>query len=124
MKQYPLRPPMTQKLAARRRASEISSTVTRRATNCTCIRQSFRHVVTSSNSPSNLVPCTQGAVRPRTPAQRLHVDFPSDVRGWPMVGFIDMIHHFTRENGETCFALGSQGMEALPASFSLVQACG
>src|SRR5262249_32487016 len=45
-------------------------------------------------------------------------------QGWPMVGFILMIDDFTHENGATCFALGSQGMEALPASFSLVQACG
>src|SRR3954462_5124877 len=63
-------------------------------------------------------------LRPRTPAQRLHVDFPSDNQGWPMVGFILMIDDFTPENGATCFALGSQGMEALPASFSLVQAYG
>ncbi|MDQ2710730.1 MAG: hypothetical protein M3Y72_21885 [Acidobacteriota bacterium] len=27
-------------------------------------------------------------LRPRTPAQRVHVDFPSDAQGWPMVGFI------------------------------------
>ena len=63
-------------------------------------------------------------VRPRTPAQRLHADFPSDVRGWPMVGFILMIDDFTPENGATCFALGSQGKEVLPASSSLVQVCG
>jgi Phytanoyl-CoA dioxygenase (PhyH) len=63
-------------------------------------------------------------LRPRTPAQRLHVDFPRDVRGWPMVGFILMIDDFTPENGATCFAPGSQGMYALPASCSLVQACG
>ena len=63
-------------------------------------------------------------LRARTPAQRLHVDFPRDVRGWPMAGFILMIDDFTSENGATCFALGSQGKEALPASTSLVQACG
>jgi hypothetical protein len=63
-------------------------------------------------------------LRPRTPAQRLHVDFPRDVRGWPMVGFILMIDDFTPENGATCFGPGSQGMDALPASCSLVQACG
>ncbi len=63
-------------------------------------------------------------VSPRTPAQRLHVDFPSDVRGWPMVGFILMIDDFTPENGATCFAPGSQGMEAPPASLSRVHACG
>ena len=63
-------------------------------------------------------------LRAQTPAQRLHVDFPSDGRGWPMVGFIFMIDAFTPENGATCFALGSHGMEALPASTRLAQACG
>ena len=41
-----------------------------------------------------------------------------------MVGFILMIDDFTPENGATCFAPGSQGMDALPPSCSLVQACG
>ncbi len=41
-----------------------------------------------------------------------------------MAGFILMIDDFTPENGATCFALGSQGKEALPASTRLVQACG
>jgi hypothetical protein len=63
-------------------------------------------------------------LRPRTPAQRLHVDFPSDVQGWPMVGFILMIDAFTPENGATCFIPGSQGMAAPPASSSLAPACG
>ena len=40
-----------------------------------------------------------------------------------MVGFILMIDDFTPENGATCFALGSQGMEALSVSPSLVRAC-
>jgi len=68
-------------------------------------------------------------LRPRTPAQRLHVDYPSvgspsDGQGWPMVGFILMIDEFTPENGATCFIPGSQGMEAPPTSYSLVRACG
>jgi len=63
-------------------------------------------------------------LRPRTPAQRLHVDFPSDAQGWPMVGFILMIDDFTPENGATCFIQGSQGMAAPPASSNLVPACG
>lgn len=62
--------------------------------------------------------------RRQTPAQRLHVDFPSDARGWPMVGFILMIDEFTPKNGATCFISGSQGMEAPPAAYSLVRACG
>ena len=63
-------------------------------------------------------------LRPRTPAQRLHVDFPGDAQGWPMAGFILMIDDFTPENGATCFIRGSQGMEAAPASSILAPACG
>ena len=63
-------------------------------------------------------------VRPRTPAQRLHVDFPSDAQGWPMVGFIFMIDDFAPENGATCFIPGSHGIEAPPASARLLPACG
>jgi hypothetical protein len=63
-------------------------------------------------------------LRPCTPAQRLHVDFPSDAQGWPMVGFIFMIDDFAPENGATCFLPGSQDMEAPPVSSSLTPACG
>jgi hypothetical protein len=63
-------------------------------------------------------------LRPRTSAQQLHVDFPSDVQGWPMVGFILMIDDFTTENGATCFMPGSQGIGTPPASSSLVPARG
>src|ERR1017187_6354966 len=64
-------------------------------------------------------------LRPRTPAQRLHVDFPSDEQGWPMVGFIFMIDEFRQNNGATCFAPGSQGAEILPAASNLLlPACG
>jgi Phytanoyl-CoA dioxygenase (PhyH) len=64
-------------------------------------------------------------LRPRTAAQRLHVDFPSDAEGWPMVGFIFAIDEFRPNNGATCFAPGSQGAETLPAASNLlVPACG
>jgi Phytanoyl-CoA dioxygenase (PhyH) len=63
-------------------------------------------------------------LRPRTSAQQLHVDFPSDVQGWPMVGFILMIDDFTAENGAICFIPGSQGIGTPPASSSLVPARG
>lgn len=63
-------------------------------------------------------------LRPRRPAQRLHVDFPGDAQGWPMVGFILMIDEFTLENGATCFIPGSQGMEAPPPALSPALACG
>jgi len=63
-------------------------------------------------------------LRPHMPAQQLHVDFASDAEGWPMVGFILMLDDFTPENGATCFLPGSQGRESLPASYSLIPACG
>jgi ectoine hydroxylase-related dioxygenase (phytanoyl-CoA dioxygenase family) len=63
-------------------------------------------------------------VRPYVPAQRLHVDFPSDAQGWPMVGFIFTIDDFTPENGATCFVRGSQGKRGLSVSSKLTPACG
>ena len=63
-------------------------------------------------------------LRSRTPAQRLHVDFPGDAQGWPMVGFILMVDDFAPGNGATCFMPCSQGMEAPPDSSRLVPACG
>ena len=63
-------------------------------------------------------------LRPRTPAQKLHLDFPRDAEGWPMVGFIFMIDEFRPNNGATCFAPGSQGVETAPDSSLLVPACG
>ena len=63
-------------------------------------------------------------LRPQTPAQRLHVDFPNDAQGWPMIGFILMVDEFTPQNGATCFLPGSQGLKAPPTAFGLVPACG
>lgn len=64
-------------------------------------------------------------LRPRMPPQRLHVDFPSDAQGWPMVGFIFMIDDFKPDNGATCFVPGSQSLVNLPATSDLlVPACG
>ena len=57
--------------------------------------------------------------------KRLHVDFPNDDDGWPMVGFIFMIDTFRPENGATCFLPGSQEMTTAPDSFDgVVPACG
>lgn len=47
------------------------------------------------------------AVRPRTHAQALHVDFRADAEGWPMVGFILMVDEFRPDNGATRFVPGS-----------------
>ena len=46
-------------------------------------------------------------VRPRSPAQALHVDFERDIDGWPMVGFIFMVDEFRSDNGATRFIPGS-----------------
>ena len=63
-------------------------------------------------------------LRPNTTAQQLHVDFPCDERGWPMVGFIYMIDEFRPDNGATCFVPGSQGMTAEPPRSQLIPASG
>jgi hypothetical protein len=62
-------------------------------------------------------------LRPRMPAQKLHVDFAADSEGWPMVGFIFMIDEFRPDNGATCFVPGSQGASTPPVR-DLVSACG
>jgi ectoine hydroxylase-related dioxygenase (phytanoyl-CoA dioxygenase family) len=53
------------------------------------------------------------AVRPRTPAQALHVDFERDAEGWPMVGFILMVDEFRGDNGATRIVPGSHGWAAV-----------
>ena len=64
-------------------------------------------------------------LNPHKPPQKLHVDFPGDEQGWPMLGFILMVDEFRPENGATFFLLGSQGVEdPSEVSGSLVQACG
>jgi Phytanoyl-CoA dioxygenase (PhyH) len=71
---------------------------------------------------SNLLART---LNPQRPAQKLHVDFPGDENGWPMVGFIFMVDEFRPENGATYFLPGSQGLNCPPdIAGSLVQACG
>lgn len=63
-------------------------------------------------------------LRPRTPAQTIHIDMASDAEGWPLVGFIFMIDDFRPNNGATCFIPGSQGVKTVPAAYNLVPACG
>jgi hypothetical protein len=53
-------------------------------------------------------------VRPRTPAQALHVDFERDIDGWTMVGFIFMVDEFRSDNGATRFIPGSHNWSTLP----------
>lgn len=54
-------------------------------------------------------------VNPHSPPQALHVDFPRDDRGWPMVGFIIMLDEFHVENGSTRFVPGSHKLSTSPA---------
>jgi phytanoyl-CoA dioxygenase PhyH len=81
---------------------------------CKIIKEPFRL--------SNLVART---LNPGKVRQKLHVDFPNDDDGWPMVGFIFMVDPFRLENGATCFLPGSQGLTTAPDTFDgVVAACG
>jgi len=53
-------------------------------------------------------------VHPKAPAQALHVDFPRQADGWPMVGFILMVDEFRSDNGATRFVPGSHTRPAIP----------
>jgi hypothetical protein len=53
-------------------------------------------------------------VRPRSPAQALHVDSGRDADGWTMVGFIFMVDEFGSGNGATRFIPGSHKWSAVP----------
>jgi hypothetical protein len=46
-------------------------------------------------------------LRPRVPAQELHVDVRCDTADWPLVGFILMVDEFRSDNGATRFVPGS-----------------
>ncbi|MCA1567675.1 MAG: phytanoyl-CoA dioxygenase family protein [Acidobacteria bacterium] len=72
-------------------------------------------------------------VRPRTPAQALHVDFKRDTDGWPMIGFIIMVDEFRSDNGATRFVRRSHKWPTIPDDLlnapaadyeGQVQACG
>ena len=81
---------------------------------CKIIGQPFRL--------SNLVART---LNPGGFPKSLHVDFPHDFDGWPMVGFIFMIDSFRSDNGATRFLPGSQRKAVSPTSFDdTVPACG
>jgi ectoine hydroxylase-related dioxygenase (phytanoyl-CoA dioxygenase family) len=56
-------------------------------------------------------------LRPKTPAQNLHVDFERDSRGWTMIGFIFMVDEFRNDNGATRFVPGSHLWSEVPHDF-------
>jgi len=53
--------------------------------------------------PFKLSTMVARTLRPESPVDKLHQDFPSDEAGWTMVGFILMIDEFRSDNGATCF---------------------
>jgi len=55
-------------------------------------------------------------VNPKSPAQALHVDFPVENAGWPMVGFIIMVDEFRTDNGATRFVPGSHKWPTIPSA--------
>jgi Phytanoyl-CoA dioxygenase (PhyH) len=77
------------------------------------------------NRPFRLSSVVARTLNPGKVPKKLHVDFPSDSEGWPMVGFIFMIDTFRPENGATCFLPCSQGRTTPPDTFDgVVPACG
>lgn len=53
-------------------------------------------------------------LRPRSPAQELHVDVRRDSADWPLLGFILMIDEFRPDNGATRFVPGSHRWPGAP----------
>ena len=53
-------------------------------------------------------------LRPRTPAQELHVDVRRDSADWPLLGFILMVDEFRPDNGATRFVPGSHRWSGTP----------
>ena len=53
-------------------------------------------------------------LRPRSPAQELHVDVRRDSADWPLLGFILMIDDFRPDNGATRFVPGSHRWSSSP----------
>ena len=54
-------------------------------------------------------------VRPRTPAQDLHVDVQRETADWPLLGFILMVDEFRPDNGATRLVPGSHRWPGAPA---------
>ena len=66
------------------------------------------------NQPFKLSTMLARTVRPHSTAQTLHVDFPREGDGWPMVGFIFMVDDFRPDNGATRFVRGSHKWISTP----------
>jgi ectoine hydroxylase-related dioxygenase (phytanoyl-CoA dioxygenase family) len=66
------------------------------------------------NEPFRLSTMHARTLRPRVPAQKFHVDYEHDSRGWTMIGFIFMVDEFRADNGATRFLPGSHLWSAVP----------
>lgn len=66
------------------------------------------------NQPFKLSTMVARTVRQLAPPQTVHVDFPRDSDGWPMVGFIFMLDDFRADNGATRFVRGSHKWNSIP----------
>jgi len=66
------------------------------------------------NQPFRLSTMHARTLRPRLPAQNLHVDYAPDSHGWTMVGFIFMVDEFRSDNGATRFVPGSHLWSGAP----------
>ena len=54
-------------------------------------------------------------LRPRTPAEELHVDVRRDSADWPLLGFVLMVDEFRPDNGATRLVPGSHRWPGTPA---------
>jgi Phytanoyl-CoA dioxygenase (PhyH) len=70
-----------------------------------------RHVI---GGPFRLSSLHARTLRPRTPAQELHVDVRRNSADWPLVGFIFMIDEFRPDNGATRFVPSSHRWSTAP----------
>lgn len=66
------------------------------------------------NEPFRLSTMHARTLRPKLPAQNLHVDYERDNRGWTMIGFIFMVDEFRTDNGATRFLPGSHLWPTVP----------
>ena len=66
------------------------------------------------NGPFRLSTMHARTLRPKVPAQDLHVDYECDSHGWAMVGFIFMVDESRANNGATRFLPGSHLWPTVP----------
>jgi ectoine hydroxylase-related dioxygenase (phytanoyl-CoA dioxygenase family) len=88
---------------------------------CPALLQACRLVI---GQPFRLSALHARTVRPRVPAQELHVDVQRESAAWPLLGFILMVDAFRPDNGATRLVPGSHRWAAAPDHADQVPACG